>query len=227
MGFDWHKSSQLQWNSMSQQWNQNSEEMWESGSRKTIIPLFSKYINPASGMILDAGCGDGYGTMMLGKLGFHVMGMDLSEEMVTKAKERITPDINIEFHQGDIISMPFGPEAFSGILSINCLEWVQSPLAALCELKRVLQKDGILCLGVLGPTAAPRQHSYKRLYGEKVVCNTMMPWEFARLAEENGFAILEGQGVYKRGVDEKLLGSLSEELKQALTFLWIFIMQKK
>jgi ubiquinone/menaquinone biosynthesis C-methylase UbiE len=223
---EWHQQSKQQWNSMSNQWNQNSEEMWERGSRKSIIPLFTKFVQPDSDTILDAGCGDGYGTWLLGKLGYKVIGIDISDEMIAKASKRITPDTEISFQQADIISLPFRDDTMSAILTINCLEWVKSPIHALNELSRVLQSKGILCIGVLGPTAAPRQHSYRRLYGDEVICNTMMPWEFARLAEESGFSIIGGEGVYKRGVEEHLLGSLSEDLKQALTFMWLFVLKK-
>ncbi len=65
-----------------------------------------------------------------------------------------------------------------------------------------------------------------RLYGENVVCNTMMPWEFEKLAKEQGFQVVDGMGVYKRGVNEKMLEQLSVELRQALTFLWVFMLKK-
>ncbi|MEW9672048.1 class I SAM-dependent methyltransferase [Ammoniphilus sp. 3BR4] len=227
MSFEWHAESASQWNKMSETWEQNSKEMWEKGSRKTVIPLFAKHLSPAMGSILDAGCGDGYGTGKLAHLGFNSVGIDISEEMIEKARSRQENQLPMRFEQADIVRLPFPAESFAGIMSINCLEWTESPLVGLSELKRVLQPGGILCLGVLGPTAAPRQHSYKRLYGEEVICNTMMPWECARLVQENGFEIIEQEGVYKKGVREEMVASLSLELKQALTFLWLFILRKK
>lgn len=227
MAFEWHKESATQWNRMSENWKQNSREMWEEGSRKDVIPLFTKHLRPEQGPILDAGCGDGYGTWTMAKMGFDMVGIDISIDMIHKAEQRKTPGLKMEFQQADIIQLPFADQSFSGILSINVLEWVESPLTGLQELRRILKPGGVLCLGILGPTAAPRQHSYKRLYGQEVICNTMMPWECGRLVEENGFTIIDQQGVYKRGVQEKLVSPLSLELKQALTFMWIFILEKK
>jgi ubiquinone/menaquinone biosynthesis C-methylase UbiE len=226
MTLEWHTESQKKWDEMSTTWNQNSREMWETGSRKTIIPFFTPYLDPQNGKILDAGCGDGYGTRKMASLGLSMVGIDLSSEMIEKAKAQSTGTA-IDFLQADITKLPFAPNSFSGILSINCLEWVQSPLDGLEELYRVLQPNGHLCLGILGPTAAPRQNSYQRLYGQQVVCNTMMPWECATLAEENGFEITDQQGVYKQGVNERLLEPLPLDLKQALTFMWLFILRKK
>ncbi len=34
----------------------------------------------------------------------------------------------------------------------------------------------------------------------------MMPWEFEQLAKEQGFKVVDGIGVYKAGVNEKMLG---------------------
>ena len=110
-------------------------------------------------------------------------------------------------------------------MAINSLEWTEEPLRALNEIKRVLQRDGYACIAILGPTAKPRENSYPRLYGKDVVCNTMMPWEFEQLAKEQGFEVVDGIGVYKRGVNEKMLGQLPTELQQALTFLWVFMLK--
>jgi len=226
MSFEWHKESHLQWNSMSDRWQQNSEEMWERGSRKTILPLFTKHVDATGGAILDAGCGDGYGTWKLALLGFKVTGVDLSGEMIKKASSRTKEGLALQFMQADVIQLPFEDEKFAGILTINCLEWIEDPLQGLLELKRVLIPGGVACIGILGPTAAPRQHSFQRLYGRNVICNGMMPWEFARLAEENGFQIIDQEGVYKRGVSDRTVGALSLELRQALSFMWLFVLRK-
>ena len=53
----------------------------------------------------------------------------------------------------------------------------------------------------------------------------MMPWEFEQLAKEQGFEVVDGIGVYKRGVNEKMLGQLPTELQQSLTFLWVFMLK--
>ena len=222
--FDWHKSAEKKWDDNAESWNQNSREMWDHGSRSTIIPFFGKYVENGVA-VLDVGCGDGYGTYKLSLAGYKACGVDLSEQMIQKGKER-GEGPNLSFVKGDLSSLPFENEQFSAILAVNSLEWTEQPLEALSEIKRVLSPDGYACVAILGPTAKPRENSYPRLYGKDVVCNTMMPWEFEKLAEEQGFQIVDGIGVYKRGVSEKMLGQLSVELQQALTFLWVFMLKK-
>ena len=93
-------------------------------------------------------------------------------------------------------------------------------------MRRVLQPNGHLFLGLLGPTAGPRANSYSRLYGKDVICNTMMPWEFEQLAVENGWNLLEGLPVYKEEARKVDVDRLPRYLKQALTFMWVFHLQK-
>lgn len=108
-------------------------------------------------------------------------------------------------------------------MAINSLEWTEDPLKVIHEMKRIVKDDGLICIAILGPTAMPRTNSYRRLYGEKVICNTMMPWELEKLAEENGLQKVDEIGVYKRGVDKLPVESLSLDLRQSLSFMWVFL----
>ncbi|MCK9906372.1 hypothetical protein MXD63_41085, partial [Frankia sp. Cpl3] len=105
-------------------------------------------------------------------------------------------------------------------------EFTQAPLTPLRQFYRLLKPEGILLLGILGPTAGPRAYSYPRLYGEKAIQNTMMPWEAKQLAQENGFLCLEEEPVYRDGVPAELADALSPELRQALSFLTLFVLKK-
>lgn len=223
--FNWHKEAEKLWDERADFWNQSSEEMWETGSRKSIVPFMLKHI-PEGSYIADLGCGDGYGSHKLSKAGYRVVGVDLSNEMIEKAKRRGENE-RLTFLQGDLTRLPFSDETFSGLMAINSIEWTEQPLQALNEMKRILKTGHLLCVGLLGPTAAPRINSYRRLYGEPVICNTMMPWEFEQLALENGWELIDGEGVFKRGVRKELVEGLPGELKQALTFMWLFMLRKK
>ncbi|MBB6454096.1 ubiquinone/menaquinone biosynthesis C-methylase UbiE [Salirhabdus euzebyi] len=222
--FDWHKETEKQWDQRASYWNENSDNMWDKGSRKTIIPFLARFV-PKGSQVGDIGCGDGYGSWKLHREGYKVIGVDISKQMIEKAKARTVPE-QLMFEQGDLAELPFQSESFDAIMAINSLEWVEDPLHALRELSRVLRKHGVLCVGILGPTAHPRINSFPRLYGENAICNTMMPWEFKKLVEEMGFELLDGHGVYKREVKENTIASYPEELKQALSFMWVYAMKK-
>ena len=222
--FDWHQEAKERWDERADFWNQSSQQMWEQGSRKTIIPFISTHI-PKGAYLADLGCGDGYGSIKLNQAGYRVIGIDLSREMIEKAKTKERNE-HVSFKQGDLTNLPFSNETFSGLMAINSIEWTEQPLIALNEMKRVLKTGHLLCIGILGPTAAPRSNSYRRLYGEEVICNTMMPWEFEQLATENGWEVVDGCGVYKRGVREEMIAHYPTELKQSLSFMWLFMLRK-
>lgn len=223
--FKWVDEAEKQWDERAETWHSNSKEMWETGSRKDIIPFLTKHL-AAGASICDLGCGDGYASYKLATKGFQVTGVDLSEQMLEKARERANAT-SAQFLKADISSVPVDSDTFEAIMAINSLEWTENPLSVLLEMKRLVKKDGLICIAILGPTAMPRINSYRRLYGEKVICNTMMPWELGKLAEENGLVKVDEIGVYKRGADKLPLEKLSLDLKQALTFMWVFMFQNK
>lgn len=225
---EWSKEAAEKWNAFAEEWNRNSEAMWETGSRRTILPFLMRHVSKQQGAVLDAGCGDGYASCKLAQHGYSVEGIDIAEEMIRLARERAAKQgVAVRFRTADISHLPFADRSFAGILSINVVEFTPSPLRALRELHRLLIPGGVLVLGILGPTAGPRNHSYRRLYEEATIQNTMMPWEAKRLAGENGFALLDEEPVYKEGVTPDIAGRLSVELREAVSFLTLFALQKK
>lgn len=199
--------------------------MWLHGSRKTIIPFIQERLAEGA-HILDAGCGDGFGSLLLAESGYHVTGMDISEKMINLAKEKRVHK-NICFQKGDLTSLHLESSSMDAIMAINSVEWVEQPLQVLDEFHKVLKQNGKLFLGLLGPTAGPRGNSYARLYNQKAICNTMMPWEFEQLAQENGWELLDGMPVYKEEAKKLDTTNLPRILKQSLTFMWVFMLQKK
>ncbi|MBP2079371.1 class I SAM-dependent methyltransferase [Oceanobacillus polygoni] len=220
--FNWKSEAETEWDKRAVFWNKRSRDMWDNGSRKDILPFMKNYIGEGS-KLLDIGCGDGYGTHKLFESGYDATGVDLSQEMIRIANSREKD--NIDFLQGDVNKLPFAEHHFDGVLAINVLEWVEDPLHALHEMKRVVNKNGILCVGVLGPTAGPRTNSYPRLLGEKAICNTMMPWEFSQLASDLSLEYVDSYGVYKSEVEERHYHDLPLKLKQSLCFMWVFMMR--
>lgn len=224
MDKEWNKNTKVKWNKQATNWDERSINMWDHGSRKDIIPFFNKHASQDS-TVIDIGCGSGYGSFKLKELGFDVTGIDLSEKMIELAKKYLGNDVLL--HVASVDALPFEDEAFDHALLINVIEWTENPIDALIEIKRILKKDGMLCVGILGATAGPRANSYQRLYKEKVVMNTMMPWEFFQLAKENGFNLVEQQVIHKNDVDSKDVAQLPDELQQAISFMTLFMLKKE
>src|SRR5699024_10929215 len=111
-------------------------------------------------------------------------------------------------------------------LIINVLEWTENPYRAMVEVKRVLKPGGYVCVGILGPTAGPRNHGFRRLYGENVMINTMMPWEFFQLTKEMNFQLIDELCVDKQEIENEDFSHLPKKLQQSLSFMWVFMLQR-
>jgi hypothetical protein len=53
-----------------------------------------------------------------------------------------------------------------------------------------------------------------------------MPWELEKLAHNKGWKKIGEDWIYKKGVNPSLTDTLSNELRQALTFTTLFMFQK-
>ncbi|WP_110927738.1 class I SAM-dependent methyltransferase [Bacillus massiliglaciei] len=226
MNKEWTVSAQGKWDEMAEHWADNSRNMWESGSRKEIIPFLETYLPPEI-ELADLGCGDGYGSWKLAKQGYKVTGIDFSKDMIELAKEKaMDPEISeLNFLAGNLMELPFEANMFDAALAVNSLEWTEVPVRALAEMERIVKPGGFICIGLLGPTAAPRMHAFRRLFGDKVIMNTMQAWELKKLADTMGWKLKGEKGVPKRGMNFAELGHFSEELKMAVSFMWLFVFQ--
>lgn len=220
----WDHVVKKSWNNLADSWDARSIKMWDHGSRKNIIRFMEKHLSKQD-RVIDIGCGSGYGTYKLQQAGFQATGIDLSDKMIQLAKEQFT-DKDITYFQCNMKELAEREERYDGALTVNVLEWVDEPAAALRNLHDILVDGGYLCAGILGPTAGPRANSYRRLYGEEVILNTMMPWEFSQLATENGFSLVDEYGVFKKEIKSEEIAHLPRDLQQALSFMWIFMFQK-
>ncbi|WP_226528708.1 class I SAM-dependent methyltransferase [Metabacillus niabensis] len=96
-------------------------------------------LNPMQGeRILDVGCGTGDLMSTLGRLGVSVLGVDQSESMIVKAKEKY-PQLNFEVR--DVLELGF-KEEFDAVFSNATLHWVKEPMVALEKMFESLKVGG-------------------------------------------------------------------------------------
>ena len=92
---------------------------------------------------LDIGCGTGCFARLLASRADHVVGIDLSPNMIRLAQERSTQFPNIRYDVADVLATDLPPEAFDCIASIATLHHV--PLeTALLKAKDALKPGGVL-----------------------------------------------------------------------------------
>jgi len=95
--------------------------------------------------VLDAACGEGYGSCYLAGLAKHVTGVDISAQSIAHAAARYQAG-NLSFLQADCRSLPFPAGHFDCIVSFETLEHMQEQEQLLAEFRRVLATDGFLLI---------------------------------------------------------------------------------
>jgi SAM-dependent methyltransferase len=95
--------------------------------------------------VLDAACGEGYGSVCLAGRAKHVTGVDVSAQSITHAAARYQA-VNLSFLQADCRKLPFPDGHFDCIVSFETLEHMQEQEQLLAEFRRVLARNGFLLI---------------------------------------------------------------------------------
>ncbi len=114
--------------------------------------------------VLEVGCGTGKNTQWLVEKADHITAVDLSEEMLAKAKLKITAPY-VQFQQTDITTdWAFAQESYNLITFSLVLEHIQDLDHIFREASRVLQRGGYVYVGEL--------HPFKQYSGSKARFDT-------------------------------------------------------
>ena len=92
--------------------------------------------------LLEIGCGAGHFLEMFYDGGFDVTGLDKSEAMLEKARERMGHRATLRV--GDATYLPFDDDEFDYVAIVTALECMKNPKAALTEAFRVAQRGVVV-----------------------------------------------------------------------------------
>ena len=112
--------------------------------------------------LLDLGCGDGRHLKYFSQRGYHVYGFDISPSTLHSAEDWLLADgLSAELACGDITDLPWSPEFFDAIVSVQVLNhgYHQDIQSAIQEIFRILKTGGwfFLCLQT-GPPPDPTKN---------------------------------------------------------------------
>ena len=96
--------------------------------------------------VLDAACGEGYGSALLARSAASVDGIDISGHSIDHARKRYGGRDGLQFHLGDCTALPFSDGEFDRVVSFETLEHLAEQDQLLAEFRRVLKPDGCLIL---------------------------------------------------------------------------------
>ncbi len=110
--------------------------------------------------VLDAACGEGYGAALMAGGASEVLGLDVSEETVTHARQRYSAQSNLRFELADCTNLDHLPSAsFDLITSFETLEHVEAQERMLDGFARLLKPDGMLIV------STPDKRNYSDIPG--------------------------------------------------------------
>ena len=120
------------------------EELQYKPLDRQLLDRFAASVRDV-GAACDMGCGPGHVARYLHQQGVQMCGIDLSVEMVKRAR-RLTPAV--EFRQGDMIGLDVPDQTWAGIAAFYSIIHIHrgDVTRALGELRRVLRPNGILLL---------------------------------------------------------------------------------
>ena len=133
-----------------------SEDAYQSNAGDYLIYLFhiATYefarSHVTDKVVLDFGCGTGYGTHRLADSASHITGIDVAPGAVAFARERYLPQAEREGHAleytridpVELSPLPFPDNNFDTVLSFQVIEHVPSVANYLAEIRRVLKPGG-------------------------------------------------------------------------------------
>lgn len=109
------------------------------------VKVLLKYLAPTEGtQVLEVGCGAG--NVLEQVRGARLFGIDLSDEMLEKARARLGARATLI--KADAAALPFGDASFSRVYCTEVLEHVLEPRAVMVEIRRVLTRDGVAVVSI-------------------------------------------------------------------------------
>lgn len=143
--------------------------------------------------VLDAACGEGYGSALLAGEARSVVGVDIDAATVGHAQARYGALANLSFAQGDCTALAFPDRSFDLIVSFETLEHVAAQEALVAGFARLLADDGILIV------SSPDKRTYSDVSGFR------NEYHVRELYRDELVALLRGHFASVRLFGQKLL----------------------
>src|SRR5207237_7776646 len=119
----------------------------------------------ARGRLLEVGCGPAVMTPELLAMGFEAHGIDVSCEMVRRARQRMAGhplEKRSRFSVDDVERLHFAGGSYDAVLCMGVLEYLPRYSCALAEISRVLKSGGTAVLAL--PNRASAYHVARAAY---------------------------------------------------------------
>ncbi len=196
-------------------------------ARKALIGDLK--IDPGTTEALDVGCGGGFVTEEVARMGFATTGLDPSERSLGAAAEHARAGgLDIRYVGGAGESLPFAGRAFGAVFCCDVLEHVRDLPGVISEIARVLKPGGAFCYDTINRTWLSRLAAVK--VGQEWKRWAFMPphlhvWnmfirpgELRSLLRRNGLEWREHRGLAPNAPVPRILGLLRRRAAGDLSY---------
>lgn len=113
-------------------------------------------------IVLDAACGEGYGSSILSETARRVVGIDICGDTIRRAEEKYGDGSRISFRKASIDTLPLEDRSVDVVISFETIEHVDEAMQRgfLTEIRRVLKDDGILIISTPNKEVYSDQYHY-------------------------------------------------------------------
>jgi ubiquinone/menaquinone biosynthesis C-methylase UbiE len=221
---------QALFDSLALQYVRERERQFSFLAQKSIA---IEFLGGVRGRLLEAGCGPGIMMPELAAMGFDAHGIDISREMIRRARQRMKGhplEKRCSFAVGDVEGLELPDAGYDAVLCMGVLEYLPRHSSALAEISRVLKPGGVAVIAL--PNRRSAYHLTRAGYGAlralerwlrgrrgpmRLAPNRCVPWQFDRELAAAGLRKLEGRGCnFIFFPLQELLPRASESLNRAL-----------
>ncbi len=97
-------------------------------------------------VVLDAACGEGYGSELLAAHASEVVGVDIDGPTITRARKTYAARRNLRFEHASVLELPLKAASVDVVVSFETLEHLAEQDIMLMEFHRVLRPEGLLLI---------------------------------------------------------------------------------
>jgi len=167
------------WNYRSQTFDKSPGHYNASQEEEDAWKLLLRSKIGDSNRILDIGSGTGFLSIMLADMGYHVTGIDLSEQMISQASNKAKQKgLDIRFLHGDAEDLNFIEEnSYDAIVNRAVLWTLPNPDVAVRDWMRVLKPGGKLCFFLHEPQSGTKNTLLKEIQNLSILISERRnPW---------------------------------------------------
>jgi SAM-dependent methyltransferase len=139
-------------------WEDGDYAHFSSYMQSGAVEVFGSWDISPDSKLLDVGCGAGQTVIPAAKLGIDVTGIDLADNLIACARERVKKNnLSARFDVGDAEDLPYPDQSYDVVVSMFGAMFAPRPDQVVSEFSRVLKPGGQLIMANWTPHGMPAQ----------------------------------------------------------------------